>query len=193
VQKLTLDTNCIIALENAEPAADPLVALTRAHNQGKVELALVGVSASERQRNDRFISNYGEFTSRVEASGLGDLQILACPAYWNISFWGVGLLTDQAMVAREAEIHEALFPNIPFAWPDFAAAADLSVDDHTSAKAKPWRNAFCDRQMFWAHDYYQRDIFVTSDANFKKRLSRHPTFGQARVHTPEEVVALLSP
>jgi hypothetical protein len=47
--KLTLDTNCIVALdENREPAANSLRRLLAAHAAGTAQLRLVANSASER-------------------------------------------------------------------------------------------------------------------------------------------------
>jgi len=62
----------------------------------------------------------------------------------------------------------------------------------TLLEAKRWRNAFCDRQMFWAHDHNCRGVFVTSDDNFQKRLGRPGAFRSAQIATPDEALALLS-
>jgi hypothetical protein len=65
------------------------------------------------------------------------------------------------MVERERSIHQSLFPSFPFAWPDFAAQIGIPPDTIKISGAKRWRNAFCDRQMFWSHDHNKRDIFIT--------------------------------
>jgi hypothetical protein len=96
------------------------------------------------------------------------------------------------MVALERLIHETLFPTIPFSWPDFAALIGISSESIRVPEAKRWRNAFCDRQMFWAHDHNRRDVFVTSDDNFRKRLRQSPDFANAHIATPDEAVRLLA-
>lgn len=191
---MTIDTNCIIAIENSEPAAEPLKRLVQAHRDGRVDLALVSVSASERQPGDTFMSNYQEFTDRVNAAGLSKLKVLNTIGYFGMSFWGVGLYGGTpGMLSREQSIHEALFPTIPFRWPEFAAANGLDVEnDSNSRGAKNWRNAFCDRQMYWAHDHNDRDVFVTSDRNFARRLTGHPAFPNAAIRTPDQAAELLT-
>jgi hypothetical protein len=187
----TLDTNCIIDL--AEPAKRPAArhirSLANAHADGVVDVALVAVSASERQQGDTYLESYTVFKQRVDTLGLSHIPILPAMGYYDISFWDMCLRADDKMEAREKEIHAVLFPNIQFAWPDYAQAYNLSVDDTSSPKARRWRNAFCDRQMFWAHDHNKRGFFVTSDAGFRK-IDRHPAFPNSQVVSPELAVGL---
>lgn len=160
--------------------------------EGRSEVALVSVSASERQIGDAYLDTYDEFRNRLAALHIEHLEVLRTIAYWDISFWDIGLFGgDAEMVARERLIHETLFPNIPFSWSDFAGRAGISSESVRVTEAKRWRNAFCDRQMFWAHDHHRRDVFVTSDGNFRERLNRSPDFSSARIATPEEAVRLL--
>ena len=115
--------------------------------------------------------------------GFSHLTVLLPISYWGIGFWDKGLAADAMMVEREREIHAVLFPTIQFDWLSYAEAVGASAV--TDAVAKKWRNAFCDRQMYWAHDYHSRDVFVTGDKNFRK-LSGAPAFPTARIMSPSE-------
>jgi hypothetical protein len=188
----TLDTNCIIDLAENRAAAKAVRALSVSSAEGRAQVAIVSVSASERQPGDVYLENYNDFKARLTALQLEHLEILPTISYWDIGFWGVGMFGGTAeMVARERSIHETLFPTIPFSWTDFAALTGISSESVRVPEAKRWRNAFCDRQMFWAHDYHQRDVFVTSDDNFRKRLSQSSHFERAHIATLDEAVRLL--
>jgi hypothetical protein len=167
-------------------------ALSDASAEGRAHVAVVSVSASERQPGDAYLENFGEFKSRLAALKLEHLEVLPTITYWGIGFWGVGLFGGTPeMTARERLIHETLFPTIPFAWSDFAASVGVSSETIKIPEAKRWRNAFCDRQMFWAHDHNSRDVFVTSDENFRKRLGQSQEFSNARIAAPDHAVKLL--
>ena len=75
------------------------------------------------------------------------------------------------MIERERQFHEALFSNINFKSSDYIERMSPSSDDELDKYRKKWRNAWCDRQMIWAHEHHKRDVFVTSDKNFKLRNS----------------------
>jgi len=183
----TLDTNCIIDVEDGRPSAASVGALAIAHREGLADVALVAVSASERQPGDKYLQSYDEFVSRVNRAGLGHLRILLPMLYWDIGFWNVGIHSNEEMIALECSIHSALFPSIPFQWADYVESVGVALD----AAPNPWRNAFCDRQMFWSHVYRSRDVFVTNDRNFRKRLSRSALFSKERILEPDEAIAVL--
>lgn len=48
IKKYTLDTNCIIDLEESRPDAPHLKKMIVDHNKGKIDLAVVAISASEK-------------------------------------------------------------------------------------------------------------------------------------------------
>jgi hypothetical protein len=186
----TLDTNCIIDVAVNRPSACDVMRLVDAHIGGTADVALVAVSASERQSGDAYLHSYDEFQARLEGPGLSHLRILLPILYYDIGFWDKGLWADAAMKRREREIHTILFPTIEFSWPDFARAAGIEALAIQTVEARRWRNAFCDRQMYWAHDHNDRDFFVTSDHNFR-RLSEAQNFPKARIISPSEATELL--
>lgn len=188
----TLDTNCIIDLAEPEtrPSASYIRQLANAHAAGLADVAFVAVSASERQQGDTYLDSYAVFQQRLDALGLSHVTLIRAIGYYDISYWEMCLSGDENMVAREKEIHDVLFPNIEFLWSSYAHSHGILEDDFKSPKAKRWRNTFCDRQMYWAHDQNKRHFFVTSDANFRKLVS-HQKFPAARVVSPMEAVGLL--
>lgn len=186
----TLDTNCIIDVAENRADAAGIKVLAQAHANAKADVAIVAVSASERQQGDRYLDSYNDFHERLEALGMDHLSELQGIAYVGISYWDHALSASAEMSAREEAIHNVLFPNISFYWADFAASVGIDVNAIDDRKAQRWRNAFCDRQMFWAHDHADRDVFVTSDANFLK-MEKAKDFPRARVMKPSEAVKLI--
>lgn len=189
--KFTIDTNCIIDVAEGRPNAASVIALADAHRDGKADVAVVAVSASERQQGDRYLDSYNEFRDRLRSVGLDRLTEIKGLAYFGISYWDHALWSGNELEAREQAIHEILFPGIPFRWMDFATGKGLDPKtDIKSTDAKKWRNAFCDRQMYWSHDHHKRDVFVSGDGNYRKLLTAS-IFAGTRIMTPAEAVALL--
>jgi len=186
----TLDTNCIIDIAEARPGAAAIRSLATAHAEHRADVALVAVSASERQEGDTYFENYSEFATRIATLGLSQLPVLLPMHYYGVGFWGRGLRASADLKNRERAIHDTLFPNVSFSWLDFASMKGISPDSLKTAAAKQWRNTFCDRQMYWAHDHNKRDVFVTSDNNFL-RLNRSDTFRDSRIAMPHEALAML--
>jgi hypothetical protein len=184
----TLDTNCIIDVDQGQSSAADVLRLVKAHSAGEADVALVAVSASERQRGGMYLPNYSDFEKRVLTLGFSHLTVLLPILYWDIGFWDKGLVSDATMVKREREIHAILFPTIQFDWLAYAEATGATAV--TDDIAKKWRNAFCDRQMYWAHDHNNRDVFVTRDPNFRK-LSKAADFPTARIMSTSEACKIL--
>ena len=188
--KLTLDTNCIIDVDERRDGFEVVMALAAAHVEGRVDVALVCSGAHERQKGGGYLESFSLFTSRVHSLGFPDLPVLPSIMHWDISFWGHGILADEAMKAREELIFKVMFPNVSFEWPRYAEAKGVPSTDTSSAHFQRWRNRLCDVQAFWSHDHVKRDIFVTRDIEFG-RLGRHPDFADAHILTPTQVASLL--
>lgn len=154
-------------------------------------MAVVAISASERQVNNRRLENFSEFQDRLNALGLGHLELLRPMLYFDVTFWDFSLWSDKGMQAMERSIHEILFPNIPFLWADYCAAKGL--DPTTVVLDRKWKNAKCDVQALWSHAWQKRDVFVTSDGNFLKqeKLQRLIALVGGRIETPASAVALI--
>lgn len=191
VPTFTLDTNCIIAVDESRPEGAFILELAEAHRSGAASVGLVAISASERQKADGHIENFVDFKDRMSNLGLGHLDLLVPMGYWGITFWDFGLWCDEAMEAFELSIHEILFPNIQFLWAKYCAANGL--DPKADYPDKKWRNAKCDVQAFWSHVHCKRDIFVTSDKNFHAETKKPKLLALAggRIETPQSAAAIL--
>lgn len=168
--KFTLDTNCLIDVEERRAGAKAVRALADAHAAGMAEVAVVAIAASEKQKDGKQLQNFADFEARLSALQLGHLEILNPMLYGGITFWDHSLWVSEPMVVLEKAIHEILFPTIKYL-PEHVEARD---DD-----LRKWRNAKCDVQAYWAHVYGERDIFVTTDANYYKatKMPRLLAFG----------------
>ena len=116
----TLDTNCIIDIDENRQAAPHVRALANAHAAGRASVAVGAISASERQRGDRLITNFQEFQQRLDSLHLGHLEILNPMLYLDVSFWDHALFPNPQMEALERRLHDTLFPNVEFLWADYA-------------------------------------------------------------------------
>lgn len=187
--KVTLDTNCIIDLERNRPAAAHIRKLIHLHSEGKINLRVVAISASERKPDDTFVSHFDEFKERLAATGLADVEILRTIHYWGISFWGHMLWSGRALSELERKIQEILFPTIELEFSDYCNNRGLDPED---VKAwRRWVNKKCDVLAMWSHIWHEGDVFVTSDLkDFHKenKKSRLITLGAKRILTPYEAV-----
>ena len=192
IPSLTLDTNCIVAVAEGRPQATAVVDMAAAHRAGTADVALVAISASERQLGNRKLENFIAFKERVGDLGLGHLRLLEPMFYFDITFWDYCIWSSDEMEQLEQRIHEVLFQTIPFKWLD--RAAQLGIDPNAGGVDWKWLNAKCDVQAFWAHTYHQRDVFVTSDANFHASSKREALIAIAggRIERPESATEWLA-
>lgn len=188
--QLTLDTNAIVAIEEDRPAATAIRQLVDAHVQGQVDVALVAISASERQRVGE-VQNFDTFRERLARLKLDRLSLLKPIAYFDLTFWDWCLLSDEEMVRLEAKIHNVLFPQRPSLPPDGTPQLphDQRPDDYWK-----WRNRKCDVLALWSHIYAGRDVFLTNDANFRKatKLPALIELGAGRIEGLEDAHALIA-
>lgn len=176
----TLDTNCLIDLEEDRDSAPSVRAVVDAHRDGRARVAVVFSSASERSQPDRpEAANLAEFTARLARLDLAHVDVLPALGIWDFSFWDGCLWSDDGPgAALQDQLQALLFPDIDFARPVFD---------------KRWRNAMCDVQAIWAHIYHRRDIFVTGDGNFHKQTKEAAliSLGAGRILRAPEAANLL--
>lgn len=158
--RFTLDTNCLIDVEEGRPDGPYIRELVSRHGNG-VNVAVSAIGASERQRNGGYAQNFSEFQQKLNAIGFGGLELLLPLAYMDVCFLDHCVMAGEADTL-ERDIHNVLFPNIEFLWIDYANARGLPVD----ALDKNWRNAKCDVLGLWCHIKHGGGVFVTSDGNF---------------------------
>ena len=187
----TLDTNCLIDLEEGRAGAESVTELVEAHRTGIADVAVATVTASERQKDGGFLENYGAFLDRLSYLGLSDLTQIQPIAHWGVSFYGHGYLADQGMVDLEAAIHAVLSPKVPISYSKYCQTRELD------AEARPmdwkWRNRLCDTQVVWSHIHHRREVLVTNDENFLKatKIGRLVELGANTICRPACAVQIL--
>ncbi len=187
----SLDTNCLIDIAEGRQDSVAIRALADAHARGEASVAVVAISASEKQKNGERLSNFDQFRTRLDALALGHLEILKPIFYWDVGFWDWAYSARSEMVALERNIHDVLFPNVEFQWRDFCSARGWDPNAHP-VDGK-WRNAKCDVQALWSHIHHGRNVFVTSDAKFHAvtKLPALISLGAGQIVSPQGAVAML--
>lgn len=188
----TLDTNCLIDVEENRPHAPAIRSLADAHARGEANVAVVAISASEKQKHGLVLANFNEFRDRLEGLRLGHLEIMKPMKYWDVSFWDWDYWTNPEMEQLERRIHDILFPKLEFQWADFCRTRHL--DPNILSRGTEWHNAKCDVQALWSHVYHQRGVFVTRDGNFHKvtKKSALISLGAGRIEQPGVAIAMLT-
>jgi hypothetical protein len=123
--KLTLDTNCIMALDELrQPAASSLRHLLAAHAASTVQLRLVADSASEHQCTGTHLENFSQFQQRLTDLHLDHLEILPAPATLDVAYLDQMILVGNDEGLLLERIHAVLFPTHPF---EFQSALDAAL------------------------------------------------------------------
>ena len=174
MKSFTLDTNCIIDLEEDRSAGIYTEELKRRFYNGEIEIAVVSVTASENQRSGNALSNYSEFEAKLERVGLARARALAPVNIWELGYYGHTIWAEDELERQVLEIKNILFPQ-----------SQHSPPTDSTANSK-WRNQMCDVLTAWSHGYYKIDFLVTSDMNFHKKATDLVQFGIRSVVTPDE-------
>jgi len=174
----TLDSNCIIDLEERRPDAVHLESLKRLWCSGKIELAVVSVSASENQPMGQAMRDYTEFEVKLERVGLSAARELLPVGIWEFGYFDHMLWSSDEYEEQVESIRRVLFPDSQHEPPD---------DPRLNSK---WRNHMCDVLAAWAHAFHKSDFFVTRDQNFHKKKQQLVECGVQHIVTPEEAVLI---
>lgn len=174
----TLDSNCIIDLEEGRPDAVYLNELIGLWHSGKVELAVVSVSASENQPNGEPMRNYADFEAKLENVGLLNARELAPVGIWDFGYWDHMLWSSEESEQQVDEIKDILFPGVQH---------DPPADPVENSK---WRNQMCDVLVAWSHGFHKSDFLVTRDDNFHKKAQQLVNHGIQSIVTPQEAVSI---
>ncbi len=172
MHKVTLDTNCLIDLEEGNERATALRHLIARHENKRIELRIPAIAASERQQGGTYFQNFSEFTARLDRLGLNGIPILPPMLYLGVAFFGQALLAGGPMIDLERQIHEILHPEMVFDYIGYCARR--GIDPNANPLDRKWLNAKCDVQIVWSHIYHGGGTLVTNDENFLKstKLSR---------------------
>lgn len=191
MQSFTLDTNCMISVERNQADKEAVLELVNVAKKGGADVALVASTASERQIDGSLLDSFADLVKRLQKLGFGHLEIILPIGHTNFGYINHCLIADEARLQREEEIFEGLFPKSSYSWSKFAENALIDAEDHTTVSYYKWRNKMIDTQMYWAHEHHKRNIFVSSDKNFKKLLALD-NFSNAVICNPTEACDLLN-
>jgi hypothetical protein len=180
--RYTLDTNCIIAMEESRPEASALRTLVEKDHQGTVIVQIPAITAAERQRSGTPLEHFDHFRARIAALGLGKAVFLRPPMYVGLCFADYCIVHGDEFLSQERAIHEVLFSSVPF---------EIDTSEHPvgSKQWLRWLNAKCDVLMMWCHLHYGGDVFVTSDKNFHAGSKRFRllSMGAGSIVRPNEI------
>ena len=177
--KITLDTNCLIDLDEDRANAAAVRRLTAACRDESISVALAASSATERQKDGSSLQNLRMFDERLKDLGLSHLQILPSLGRRDMDFWDAAVWAGPAELKLEQEILCILFPSY---------AAIGSDDLSRELETRRGRNRLMDARAFWAHAVAERDIFVTSDENFLKKEAKLSAIYPGRIMKPADAV-----
>ena len=169
-ERVTIDTNCIIDLEEQRKFAPHVTKLLEMDSAGIIKLMVPAICASERRPDGKRLGNISEFFDRLSQLGFKNSEILKPLAYFDVTFWDWAIYSGPDLEAQEKEIQEILFPAIPFNYQDFCAIE--KIPPQKTPLARKWINTKCDVLVLWSHIYYGGSIFITSDNNFHKETKK---------------------
>ncbi len=190
---VTLDTTYIIDLEEGVGTARSHARkLAKMHDDHKINLRVVAISASEKKPDRTYASNFSEFRNRLTAVGLGKAQILKPLCYFDITYNDWCVTANVPMLELEQKIHEVLFPKIQFSYEEFCK--EKGLDPKSGEIDRHWRNQKCDVLAMWSHIRYGGGIFVTKDKNYcrKKKKPRLIALGAGEILKLDQAVAKLA-
>jgi hypothetical protein len=187
----TLDSKCIISIDEGGADASFVRRLVDAHAAGKAQVAVVALSVADKHQIGSYLDYLDAFRDRLAALDLARLEILRPMAYFDISFPGWSIEADEAMATLEKQIHDILFPQSEFIWQDFADANDLDPD--SLSPYGDWRRRKCAVQEIWAHIHSKKDVFVTANDQFHKPAKKAALLplGAGQIERPAQAVLLL--
>lgn len=191
MHQVTLDTNCLLDLEESNERAAAVRELVVLHETRRIDLRIPAITASERQRGGTYFGSFSDFVDRLGRLGLGSIPLILPMFYFGVAFWGRALYAGKDMLDLERKIHSILHPEVKFDYASYCIARGIDPD------AKPldrkWRNAKCDVQVMWSHIYHGGKTLVTNDENFVKatKLPRLVALGAGAVARTSDAAAHL--
>jgi len=175
MREVTLDTNCLIDLEQGTPNGVFIRGLMADHASGKIRLRVPAIAASEIQPGGGTLQSFNAFKARIHRAGLRGAILLEPPMYLDMCYIGFFIIGGQADVDLESRIHNVLHPAIEFDYVDYCAARGLTPD--AAPADRRWRNAKCDVLVVWSHIHYGGHVLVTADEEFHKEHKRAALVG----------------
>ena len=171
--RLTLDTNCLIDLEEETGQAAAIRQLIELHRAGKIQVHVGAVSVSQSVRGTIAPETFSQFDARLKKLGIDDLPSVLPTGRNEMSFWGAAVYG-----AEKDDLDE-----------NVKSVVYSTVDTLTLKPGS--RIVLCDVDSLTAHIRSGHDIFVTSDQHFRKDSRRQPllALGAKEILTPQEALA----
>jgi hypothetical protein len=152
--RLTLDTNCLIDLEEQAGQATAITELIKLHRAGKIQLHIGAISASENLPGRVAPETVRQFEARLKRLGIDDLPSVLSTGGYDVAFWGAAVCRDEKD-DLDAKIQSILH---------------LTVDTLTLSRTA--RFVVSDVASLASHIRSEHDIFVTIDQHFLKGTRR---------------------
>ena len=180
---VALDTNCLIALEQAEPQADALRQITNRFWSGDIRLGMSVVSSSENTHGSR-TDEWEQFGARLKEVGLQGVDVLNMPFIVGLARLGQAVLTgeDDPFDA----IFKSLFPDTPRGLAEFARSRGESEE----VAVRVHRNRLCDASVIWSVWHAGGGWLVTADKNFQRKRAAMLEY-QVDVMSADEAICRL--
>jgi len=190
--EVTLDMNCLIALEKGEPEAPYIKKMIEMCKDRQINLRVVAISASEKNPNGTYASHFDEFKERIDAIGLGEAKVLNTIARAGMCYTGYCVFAGGDLSDLEREIQEVLFPTVETEYREYCRKRGLDLDDKNAWQK--WANAKCDVLALWSHIWNGGGVFVTSDSEFHKKTKKDRliALGAGEILKPQEAVHRIS-
>ncbi|MBP2471137.1 hypothetical protein JOF53_000009 [Crossiella equi] len=184
----TLDTNCLIALEEERPEASAVRQLLARHRQGEAVVEFAATMAAETQTDGTVATSISSLLDRLAAASLEHIELIRPVMVLDLVYldWCVPASEGDDNLLRQ--IHEVLFPT-PFDYRD--AVPDALDGEERSREESRWRNKRLDGLALHCHIRAGNHVFVTSDRNFTKATKRGPLaeLGAAVILTPQDAAS----
>jgi len=189
--KFTLHNSCFAALRANAPEAGAIRAIVNAHGTEDNEVAIVALADSFSPAQ-----SFEEFGAGLATLGLAKLHLLPPMAYFDLAFAELSLRGTEELEDIEREIHSILFPNLPYAWKDFAKANEIDAKSPPPDSASPahlWRQAKCDVQSLLMHIENERHVLVTLDDNIHRSIKKRQlcNLGAMAIEYPAQAAMML--
>ena len=186
---ITLDTNCIITLEENRPDARYIRCIVHGATEQKLRLRVVAISASERQLDGQYSESFRDFQAKVVGVGLEDVDVLLPPCVLDVTYWDYCIWGTEEFTEEEKRIHEILFPTSPFEYGDYCS--HFGLDPIASNIDRKWRNRMIDTLALWTHIHNGGGTFITSDENFHRQSKKAllVRLGAGEILRPNEAAA----
>lgn len=175
MKKLTMDTNCLLAVDNKEAGYEAIEKILNLHHAGNVDVRVVATTAAE-----NILANpnpFEVFLALLKKTGFDRCEILKPLGRYNMYFYDHAVYASPEDERLENQVWEVLFPGISPASPEPGSPEAI----------KRWNNKMCDCQMIHSHIKYGGEVFITQDQNFMKqsKINHLVALGAGVITTPE--------